>query len=152
MSFAIGIQNIKTSMNLGTLFRSAVNFGASMVFTIGKRYKGMSSDTVKAQNHIPVCHYDTFDDFKKHIPLDYIPIGVELTDKSFDLTTFVHPKNCLYLLGAEDHGLTKEALNFCPYFVQIPSNYCLNVAVAGSVVMYDRLAKDKNDNRSKGNV
>ena len=33
--FGIGIQNGKTPENLGVLWRSAQNFGASFIFTIG---------------------------------------------------------------------------------------------------------------------
>jgi len=36
--FGIGIQNGKTPENLGVLWRTAQNLGASFIFTIGKRY------------------------------------------------------------------------------------------------------------------
>lgn len=46
--FGIGIYNPKTETNMGTLWRSAYNFGADFIFTIGMRYKKMGSDTAKA--------------------------------------------------------------------------------------------------------
>lgn len=51
-----------------------------------------------------------------------------------------HPLRALYLLGAEDHGLPPEVLARCHEVVQVPSPspYSLNVAVAGSLVLYDR--------------
>lgn len=45
--FEIGIFHSKTEQNIGTLWRSAYQLGASGIFTIGKRYKEMSSDTYK---------------------------------------------------------------------------------------------------------
>ena len=45
------------------------------------------------------------------------------------------------LLGAEDHGLSKAALARCQHLVQLPGRASLNVAVAGSIVLYDRHAK-----------
>jgi len=45
--FGIGIQNIKTESNIGTLWRSANILGADFIYTIGKRYKKQSSDTMK---------------------------------------------------------------------------------------------------------
>ena len=36
--FGIGIENIKTEANIGTLMRSSYAMGASFVFTIGRRY------------------------------------------------------------------------------------------------------------------
>lgn len=44
-------------------------------------------------------------------------------------------------MGAEDHGIPEKVLERCQAIVQIPGRYCYNVAVAGSIVMYDRMAK-----------
>ena len=43
-----------------------------------------------------------------------------------------------YLLGAEDNGLTKAAIEKCHALVKFKSEMSLNVAVAGSIVLYDR--------------
>ena len=56
--FAIGIYESKTETNIGTLWRSAYNFGADFIFTIGKRYKKEPSDTTKSERHIPLYGYD----------------------------------------------------------------------------------------------
>ena len=42
--------------------------------------------------------------------------------------------------GAEDHGLPDSILEGHPV-VEIPCDWCLNVATAGSLVLYDRLVK-----------
>ena len=55
---------------------------------------------------------------------------------------FVHPERCIYLLGAEDYGLPDKVLSMCQAVVHISTPMCLNVAVDGSIVMYDRKAKD----------
>jgi tRNA (guanosine-2'-O-)-methyltransferase len=49
----------------------------------------------------------------------------------------------VYLLGAEDHGLSKMAKEKSHYLVKFQSILSLNVSVAGSIVMYDRQAKMK---------
>ena len=36
--FGIGIENAKSRKNVGNLFRSAMNFNADFIFTIGDRY------------------------------------------------------------------------------------------------------------------
>lgn len=41
----------KKEVNLGTLMRSAFNFGAAYVFTVGRRYSEQASDTVRAVRH-----------------------------------------------------------------------------------------------------
>lgn len=139
--FGIGIYNTKVGMNVGTLWRSAAIMGASFMFTIGKRYKKQSTDTMKAWRHIPLYTYEDFPHFYKCMPYDTKLVGVEILDTSVDISTYSHPERCVYLLGAEDVGLSKEAITHCKDIVQLPGKHCLNVAVAGSIVMFDRLNK-----------
>ncbi len=136
--FGIGIQNGKTPENLGVLWRSAQNMGASFIFTIGNRYAKQASDTHNAVKAMPYFHYDTFEDFYHHLPKGAMLVGVELTDRAVSLETFNHPKRCVYLLGAEDHGLSKMAIEKSQFVVEFKSELSLNVAVAGSIIMYDR--------------
>jgi tRNA G18 (ribose-2'-O)-methylase SpoU len=44
----------------------------------------------------------------------------------------------VYLLGAEDHGMTKKAMEKCHHLVKFKSEKSLNVSVAGSIILYDR--------------
>lgn len=140
--FGIGIEHTKKSVNVGTLWRNAALMGAAFMFTVGRRYDRQCSDTIKAWRHIPLHHFDTFGDFYNFIPYSCQLIGVEedgYADES--LVQFDHPERCVYLLGAEDHGLTSEAMERVHHIVSIPSTRSLNVATAGSIVMYDRVAK-----------
>jgi len=139
--FGIGIINTKTVFNIGTLWRSAQNFGAAFIFTIGRRYKQEPSDTLKTTRHIPLFHYLDFEDFQAHRPVSCPLVGIEQADNSIDLNNFSHPEKAIYLLGAEDNGLPKEIIGKCQGIVHISSPMCLNVAVAGSIVMYDRSSK-----------
>ena len=140
--FGIGIINGKTQSNIGTLWRTAHIYGANFIFTIGNRYKEQCSDTMKTPHHIPLYHYSDFDDFYTHMPHDCQLIGVELDDRSVDIKEFAHPRSCIYLLGAEDHGIPKVALEKCVKIVQLPGEFCMNVAVAGGTVLYDRFIKE----------
>ena len=108
--FAIGVFHPKNSVNIGTLWRSAYVFGASYIFTIGRRYKKQSSDTLKTFRHVPLFHFLTFEDFKRYLPYDAQLICVELTDQANKLREFKHPQRSIYLLGAEDNGISKEIL------------------------------------------
>ena len=139
--FGIGIFHCKTETNVGTLWRSAAILGADFIFTIGKRYQAQSSDTVKAPRHIPLYHYKDYDDFFQHVPYSCPVIAVELADNSVPLETFVHPERCIYLLGAEDHGIPESILTRCQNTVQLIGEFCYNVSTAGSIVMYDRAVK-----------
>ena len=136
--FGIGIQNGKTPENLGVLWRTAQNLGASFIFTIGNRYENQACDTHKAVKSIPYYHYTDFEDFFNHLPKGARIVGVELTNEAENLETFNHPRRCVYLLGAEDHGLSNKAIEKSHFVVKFKSEKSLNVAVAGSIVMYDR--------------
>ena len=68
-------------------------------------------------------------------------VGVELDAKAVPLETFEHPRRCVYLLGAEDNGLSKKAIESSHHLVKFDTPLSLNVSVAGSIVMYDRRAK-----------
>lgn len=139
--FGIGIVNTKSPLNSGTLLRSANIYDAQFVFTVGKRYQLQSSDTLQTQRHIPLFHYENVDQLKAGIPFDCPLIGIEQTSSSVDLVEFKHPQRAMYLLGAEDHGLPKGILDICHKVVHIDTAKCLNVAVAGSIVMFDRATK-----------
>ncbi|WP_196895000.1 RNA methyltransferase [Aureivirga marina] len=141
--FGIGIYNGKTPENLGVLWRSAQNMGASFIFTIGNRYAKQACDTHKAVGAMPYFHYKDFDDFYAHLPKSAMLVGVELDEKAVPLETFEHPRRCVYLLGAEDHGLSRKAIEKSHHLIKFDTRLSLNVAVAGSIVMYDRNMKKK---------
>lgn len=142
--FGIGVYNPKTEENIGTLWRHANNFGADFIFTIGRRYSRQSSDTSVTYRHIPLYHYRDYEDFRAHIPYDCPVVGIELDERAVSLPRFEHPERCIYLLGAEDHGLPPTVLGSVQHLVEIPTGkpQSMNVAVSGTLVMYDRYLKE----------
>lgn len=140
--FGIGCLGMKTSMNYGTLFRTAQIFNTDFIFLIGQRFKIQASDTMKSWRHIPLFQYDTFEDFNKHRPYDCKLIGIELTDDATKIEHFKHPKRSCYLLGSEDNGLSREAVDGCQEIILLPGERSLNVSVAGSIVLFDRINKN----------
>jgi len=137
--FEIGIFHTKTKQNVGTLWRTAYQLGAAGVFTIGKRYKQQSSDTYKTMRHIPLRHFETLEDFLLQRPIGAVLVGIEMG--GVPLSQFDHPKQAIYLLGAEDHGLPPSVIKRCNLLVSLEAvrRPSYNVAVAGSIVLYNRL-------------
>lgn len=138
--FGIGIESSKTEENVGGLWRSAHCFGAQFIFTIGARYKKSSQDTTKAERHIPLFEYRDSGEFLKNIPIGCTLVGIEIHPTAMNLKEFKHPRNAIYLLGPEDGSLSNTLLRECKV-VSIDTKYCLNVATAGSIIMYDRSIK-----------
>jgi tRNA G18 (ribose-2'-O)-methylase SpoU len=85
--------------------------------------------------------FDTFEQFYTAIPHSCQLIGVEMGGRS--LGKFTHPERAIYLLGAEDNGLPQHVLTRCHHVVSLSSvrTESFNVAVAGSLVMFDRQTK-----------
>lgn len=138
--FGIGIWGPQHDCNVGTLFRSAVAFGASFIFTVGRKYSRTSADTVNSPRHIPYYRHLTGDDLIASLPSGCKIVCVEITDKSYELPEFCHPETCVYLLGNEGNGIPEKFMQD-KLVVEIPTRYCLNVATAGSIVLYDRVSK-----------
>ena len=66
-------------------------------------------------------------------------VGVELVEGAIDLPSFRHPLQAAYILGPERGELSPEVLARCDHVVKIPTAFCINVAMAGAIVMYDRV-------------
>jgi tRNA G18 (ribose-2'-O)-methylase SpoU len=137
----IGIERSKNPVNLGTLWRSAVALEADFIFTIGRRYHREPSDVVAAYRHVPTFHFFGLEDFRAHIPYACQVVGVELASGARSLERFTHPERAIYLLGPEDGSLSDAAVALCQDVVAFDSRLCLNVASAGTVVLYDRRTK-----------
>ncbi|MCK9371271.1 RNA methyltransferase [Candidatus Dojkabacteria bacterium] len=141
--FGIGVYKPKFDENIGTLIRSAMSFDAAFIFTIsGKAGVTEKTNTSHSEKHIPFYKYKTIEHFFNSIPLGSQLIAVETSKSPKYLGTFYHPERCIYLLGSEGAGLPEEVLKKCDRVVTIDSKPpCLNVAVSGSIVMYDRFVK-----------
>jgi hypothetical protein len=66
-------------------------------------------------------------------------VGVELIEGADDLPSFRHPQQAAYVLGPERGSLSPELIALCDFVVRIPTRFCVNLSVAGAIVLYDRL-------------
>ena len=137
--FAIGAERISKALNLGNLMRSAHGFGASFTFTIGATYQALEAraDTSKGAQHLP--HYDWASVGELALPAGCRLVGVELLEDAIDLPSFHHPLRAAYVLGPDRGALSAELVGRCDYVVRIPTSFCVNLAMAGAIVMYDRV-------------
>lgn len=144
--FGIGIVRGKTASNHGSLWRSALQFGAAMTFTIGRRYEKKvegSADIYKTYRQVPCVAYPDVSAFVEAAAVDAQVVVIEYGGE--DLSQFKHPKRAVYVLGSEDAGVPPALVQHAQAHVAIPTApgrpSSLNVAAAGAVVMYDRQMK-----------
>ncbi len=137
--FGIGAEGISKPMNMGNLMRSAHAFGASFTFTLNAhtRVKEMTSDTSQSHNTLPFYAWNSLADMT--LPDNCTLVAIELCDKAIALPSFRHPRCAAYILGRERGNISQEVLERAAHIVRIPTRFCLNVQIAGAILMYDRL-------------
>jgi tRNA G18 (ribose-2'-O)-methylase SpoU len=137
--FAIGVEGISKAMNAGNLFRSAHAFGAQFVFTVAAdpRVQQSRADTSRTPEHLPWYDYAGPGDLV--LPSGCQLVGVELLDEAIELPSFRHPQRAAYVFGPERGALSAALSKRCDHLIRIPTGFCINLATAGAIVMYDRL-------------
>jgi tRNA(Leu) C34 or U34 (ribose-2'-O)-methylase TrmL len=95
---------------------------------------------MKAYRHIPTLYSDSLHDV---IPVDCVPVAVDLIDGAKSLVTYKHPERAFYIFGPEDGTLGKAVTDWCRDVIYIPTNHCMNLAACVNVVLYDRMAKQE---------
>jgi tRNA G18 (ribose-2'-O)-methylase SpoU len=138
--FGIGAEGVSKSANIGALLRTGHAFGAAFCFTIGTGWDSRAArtaDTSHTDLHVPMWRYASLDELS--LPRGCALVGIERLDDAVDLPSFRHPLNAAYVLGPERAGLSAGLLARCDHVVRIPTRFSLNLAVAGALVLYDRL-------------
>lgn len=138
--FGLGAEGVSKSANMGALLRTGHAFGASFCFSVGAGWDSRASrhaDTADTPTQVPLWRFATVDAMA--LPRECALVGIELLDDAVDLPSFRHPLNAAYVLGPERAGLSDALRARCRHLVRIPTRFALNLAVAGAIVLYDRL-------------
>ena len=143
---SIMLINPRYPHNVGGALRACGCWGFKQLWWTGDRVtldyaKGERlprEERMKGYKHVQMYHEgDAF----KRIPRHVTPICVELLATSEPLETFEHPEDAVYIFGPEDGNVPIEVRRYCHRFIFIPTHFCLNLASAVSVVLYDRFLK-----------
>ena len=57
------------------------------------------------------------------------------------LPQYKHPDRAFYIFGPEDGTLGQSVTGWCRDIIYVPTIFCMNLAAAVNVVLYDRMAK-----------
>lgn len=138
--FGIGVEGVSKPANVGALLRTAHAFGAAFCFSVGAGWDARESrqaDTAATPAHVPMWRFPCLEQMV--LPQECVLVGVELLTDAIDLPSFRHPLDGAYVLGPERAGLSPGMRARCRHVVRIPTRFALNLAVAGALVLYDRL-------------
>jgi len=152
--YHLSIYKPKKSVNTGSLFRAAFILDdiipVESYHVIGQRFKPQASDTTKSHRHKPVNEWDDTQEYLEFVEnRGFKLVAVELDDRFRhtwldDFDHFPHEK-VMYIMGAEDEGLPTQILTKCDAVIRLPGKMSLNVAMAGGIVLYDRMIKLANE-------
>jgi TrmH family RNA methyltransferase len=142
-SYWVALETVRSPGNLGTLIRTSEAFGGAGFIFIGNKIDPFDLDVVRASMS------SLFN--QKFVRTSYCAIGHWLQhqnctaigaspDGSVDLHKFNYNQSTLLFLGEERQGLTQQQRGLCQHLVRIPMTGALdslNLAVAGSLIMYE---------------
>ena len=148
--------NIRSTHNVGAIFRTAEGFGVSRIILSGYTpYPTMPNDT-----RLPHIHEKLTQQIHKSalgaetmVPFEYIEepdlsvlkaagyriVALEQADTSVQLPVYTSPQKIALLIGEEVHGITQEIINQCDDIVEIPMHgqkESFNVSIATGIALY----------------
>jgi len=148
--------NIRSTHNVGSIFRTSEGFGVSKIILSGYTpYPTISNDTrlphisdkLTAQIHktalgaetmVPFIYRESLDlnDLKKQ---GYRVVALEQDARSISLDMYEVPDKIALLLGEEVEGITPQLLAECDDIIEIPMHgqkESFNVSVAAGIALY----------------
>jgi tRNA G18 (ribose-2'-O)-methylase SpoU len=148
--------NIRSTHNVGSLFRTAEGFGVTKIILSGYTpYPSMENDSrlphihekLTAQIHKTALGAETMVPFAYQEVPDlealrsegYRIVALEQALKSIPLATYEAPDKVALLLGEEVHGISNELLSECEDIIEIPmvgTKESFNVSVAAGIALY----------------
>ena len=148
--------NIRSTHNVGAIFRTCEGFGVSRLILSGySPYPKLPndsrlphiSDKLTQQIHKTALGAETMVSFEyQEIPnfeslkqKGYKIIGLEQDKRSIPLNQYVINNKITLLLGEEVHGITNDLRNQCDDLIEIPmvgQKESFNVSVASGIALY----------------
>lgn len=155
------LHNIRSTHNVGSIFRSAEGFGVKEIILTGytpypktdddsrlphiadKLTSQIHKTALGAEKLVSFRHYETLNEWMADNKLPIV--ALEQSAESQSLPDFNPPKKFALILGEEVNGINPDVLKRCDYIVEIPmfgKKESFNVSVACGVALYGLLLND----------
>lgn len=149
LGYAVAAFNIDKGLNIGTMLRTSVCFGANEFFLIGKKRYDKRS-TVGAQNYIKISKLDEDNFNQKLDEFGYFPVFIETSGEqfsSFDIRLLSKQKQRLksphrpcFIFGSESEGIPSKYIPWGSLVYSINQQgvlRSLNVSSCAAIVMHN---------------
>lgn len=149
------LHNIRSTHNVGSIFRSAEGFGVKHIICSGYTpYPTTQSDTrlphiaekITKQIHKTALGAETMVPFSYHADVtmwlqnNALPlVALEQSKESINLRDYSPPNEFVLFLGEEVHGIEPHYLELCDVTLEIPmqgNKESFNVSVAAGIALY----------------
>lgn len=156
--FALILDDIRSTHNVGSIFRSADGFGVQHIYIAGytpypstpkdsrlphlarKVDSQIAKTALGAEKHIPFSLHTTVDEAIDRARADgYSIVALEQAPTSIRISTFTRPAKTAILVGNEVNGMPTQTLQLADAIVEIPMRgmkESFNVAVATAIALY----------------
>lgn len=154
-SVTVVLHNIRSTHNVGSIFRSAEGFGVNRIILSGytpypemiddprlpHEYAKITSQIHKtalgAEQLVPFERYESLEEWLKTFPSPIL--ALEQSPKSVLIQDYSPPPEFALLLGEEVDGIDKTLLDRCDAIIEIPMSghkESFNVSVAAGIALY----------------
>ena len=148
-AFLLMLDSVQDPQNLGTLLRTAEAVGVHGVILAERRAVGVTPAVVKASagavQHLPIARVTNLARTIEQLKCANVwVIGVENAPDAQDFSRADFTIALTLVLGSEGSGLGRLVAEKCDFLVRLPmwgKIESLNVAVAGSIVLYEARIK-----------
>lgn len=152
------LHNIRSTHNVGSIFRTAEGFGVSKIIVSGytpypklagdsrlpylaeKIHKQITKTALGAENMVAFDKSeDIFETITKLKSDGYRVVGLEQDERSVMLPDYKAPAKIALLLGEEVEGINSELRTVCDDLIEIPMvgrKESFNVSVATAIALY----------------
>jgi len=149
------LHNIRSSYNVGSIFRTADAAGISCIYIsgytpsptdrFGRPQKEIAKTALGAQIIIPwEYHKNPAALISKLKKGGWTIVGVEQDARAQDYQKFVLKNHTLFIFGNEVRGLSKELRSKCDTLIEIPMHgkkESLNVSVAAGIILFSAVSR-----------
>lgn len=144
LPFIVVLDGITDVRNFGAIARTCECVGANAIVIPERGSVSVNADAIKtsagALHHLPVCRERNVTGAIKFLKNNGYQIVAASEKADINYTQADYTAPVALVMGAEDIGISPEALRLCDTFVSIPMFgriSSLNVSVAAGVMMYE---------------
>jgi tRNA G18 (ribose-2'-O)-methylase SpoU len=157
-SIIVIAHNIRSTHNIGSIFRTCEGFGISKLYLTGyspypklkndarlphiaeKLAKQISKTALGAEKHLDFSHHANLEELLNSLKSEgYVISGLEQDERSTPLPDFKPPAKLALIIGEEVNGLTPSIRSHCQHLLEIPmfgQKESFNVSVATGIALY----------------